>query len=80
MSSDVTQVRSYGPYPSQSTKYWSTYPGAWNRAALEPGTPPRHRPGWVGGYGPRLPPTALLSDHQQVSAETHEMWEKYGNY
>ncbi len=26
MSSDATQDRSSGPYPSQSTKYWSTVP------------------------------------------------------
>ncbi len=55
------------------------YTGAGNRAVFELGMPPRRQPWWVGDYGPRLPPLALLSDHQQVSAETHEMWEKYGN-
>ncbi len=55
------------------------YPGAGNRAVFELGMPPHRRSWWVGDYGPRLPPPALLSDHQQVSAETHETWEKYGN-
>ncbi len=29
MSSALTQDRSSGPYPSQSTKYWSTLPRRW---------------------------------------------------